>query len=896
MQPSFLFCSVGRRIINLFLFILFIGAAGWAGYKFFFENKGPKHNPLLAIPQNAVAFVTGENIIDFYRELDNTSLFWQDLKNSGFIEKFDHQLDLWNVLDKKGALKNINEAPFVISLHPSDDFSLNYLICLSLPGKSKDEIESILKQANLTIKKNGNGVHEIISPSGIKWFYYNFENLVVFSPSNELIDLAVKECTKEFDETKFYTYHQLKRSKGDHVKSALFVRNNEFINMISKHFNNEIENFITQYNTGLAGLYDVVIEPNSLLMRGFNLAPDSIENCLQFLYNQKPVKPEIIKLLPQSTQWFYFMGLSNPEQFIEQLHKDPLFQKSIEEFNGNYNVNLKQHLASWFDGQLVLFAMSEYENERLLIVKSDEAGDPLKELEFLCNKLDSTQAGNLNYNGKLIKRLNEDNLFGLMFGNLFSKVNSPYYMQIENSIVFSSSSDALIAYLNEISSDQFLVRNVEFYDNLENHFSTNTNLLFYLNFNSNYSSLNLLDSNRAALLRDVNFIKNTESVTYSLTAKDKELYYSQVLLKYKGSESTTSNTIWDIGFDTLLQSTPHIIDNHISGTKNIIIQDRANVLHSLSATGKTEFSVKLNEPVIDKIINVDIMNNGKHQLLFVTATKLHLIDLKGNYVSGFPVSLQKIPTSAPAAYDYESDGNYRILLPCGKNIVNYNKEGKPVTGFAFAGLPGNITQAPLFTRIDAKDYLFICDDIGNVKLTDRKGNDRFTINFKLKNRSSQQVHFEKGTTVETSKIVFCSNNGTIYRQFLSGLKDSLPSKTRVKNGYGFIDTDDDGTNELVVVDSSQIKWFDFKGKLIQSINPLCNDFQLQAYKAGHGLSVIGGTCKNEEIIMAYDNFGHDVTRIKLVADSPFTVADINNDNKFEIIYCYRNRIFVYTLR
>lgn len=884
------------RILNTFLFIAFIGAAGFAAYKFFFENRGPKHEPLKAVPQNAIAFVTGENMIEFYRELDNTSLFWQDLKASGFIEKFDHQLDIWNVLDKKGALKNLKETPFVISLHPSNDQSLDYLVCVSFPGKTQETVQSILEQGNVRIEDKGSPIQTVVSPTGIKWFYYNFENLVVFSPSRELVELSKKECEKEEQEEKFTAFRQLEKSRGDHTKSAIFIRNTQFLNAISKHFNEEIETFINNYQTGVAGLYDVVVEPNSLLLRGFNLAPDSIENCLNFLKNQKPVKPELIKYLPQSTQWFYFIGLSDVEQFVDQLHQDATFRSSIEEFNSNYNVNLKQHLLSWAQGQFTLFSTQKFPNDRLLLVNSEEGTNPLKELEYLSTKLDTTGASSVNYNGKIIKRLNEDNLFGLVLGNIFTKVNSPYYMQIENSIVFSTSADALIDYLNEISGDKFLVRNVSFYDNLENHFSTNTNVLFHLNFSENHSPLKTLDSNRAALLRDVNFIKNTESFTFSLSTKSNNLYYAQALFKYKGSGSTTSNTIWDIGFDTLLQSTPHIVHNHISGTNNIIIQDRGNVLHSISAVGKTEFSVPLKEPIIDKIVNVDIMNNGKSQLLFVTATKLHLIDLKGNYVSGFPVSLNQQPTSAPGAYDYEGDGNYRILIPCGKKILNYNKEGKPVTGFVFGGLPGNITQAPLFVRIDNKDYLFICDDLGNVKLTDRKGNDRFTVNFKLKNRSSQHVHFEKGSTVETSKIIFCSNNGTIYQQFMSGIKDSLPSKTQVRNGYGFIDMDDDGTSELVVVDSSLIKYYDFKGHLIKQIAPLCNDFQLQVYKAGHGLSVIGGTCRNEEIVMAYDNDGVDVTRIKLVADSPFTVADINNDNKYEIIYCYRNRIFVYTLR
>jgi hypothetical protein len=885
-----------NRIVNIVLFLGFIGLASYAGYKYFFENKGPNHDPIKAVPPNAVAFLTGKNLIEFYRETDNTSLLWQDIKASGLIDKFDNQLDIWNTLDKKGALKNIKESPFILSFHPAEIGKVDYLLSVSLPGKTSEMIADILKQGNISITDHQEGIKVIKSPSNVTWYYFNFDNLVVFSPSFDLAKASKAECELETEKPKFAGFFKLKSTIGDHVKSSFFIRNSEYTNLIAPHFKDDLQAMFTQYNTGECGLYDLVMEPNAVLMRGFNWAPDSLNTKLKLLDGQKPVKPELIKMLPGSTNWFYFLGLSDFEMFTSKIHEDPEMHKQIEDFNAAYNVNLKQHLLSWAEGQLVYFSTAGHPKDRLLLVKADESKNPLKEIEFLANRLDSADTESINYNGKLIRRLNETNLFGLLLGDIFKTMNNPYYMQLDNIIVFSTSPDALIDYFTEIANEKYLVRDVQFYDNLENHFSTSTNVLFHTDFKEGNETWRLLDSVKGNLLRDVLFMKNTSSFTYSLSCKEHDLFYSQALLKYKGSSSSATNTIWDVSFDTLLQNTPHIIDNHLTGTKNIVIQDRANVLHSLSATGKTEFTVPIKEKIVGEIVNVDIHNNGKKQLLFVTPTKLHIIDLKGKYVSGFPVPLNATATSTPAAYDYESDGNYRILIPCGKKILNYNKEGKPVTGFLFSGLPANITQAPEFQRIDGKDYLFICDEAGNVKLTDRKGIDRYEVKFVLKNRAANTVHFEKGATVETSRIVFCTNNGKIYKQFMSGMLDSLPSKTQIKNGYGFLDTDDDGTNELVVVDSAKIKWLDFKGNVINEVTPLCSDFQLQVYKAGHGLAVIGGTCKSDEVVTAFDNNGNDVARIKLIADSPFRVADINNDNKYEIIYCYKNRIFVYTLR
>lgn len=884
-----------RRLLNIIFLLLFMGAASYAGYKFFFENRGPNHDPIRAIPANAVAFLNGPDLVSFYRETDNTSLLWQDLKSSGLISTFDGQLDVWNTIDKKGALKNIGEIPFVLSLHTAGNHAIDYLLCVSIPGKSAETVNNLLKQGNINIEDYEGDIKKITS-NKITWYYYSFENLAVFSPSFTLLQAARTECENPTEDAKFKGFYKLRPTIGDHVKSSFFVRNTEYIALLAPHFKSDLESMFTQYPTGAAGLYDVVIEPNSLLMRGFNWAPDSLNTSLGLLKDQKPIKPELVKRLPGNTQWFYYMGMSDFEKFVERYHDNPGVRQEIEAFNGSYNVNLKQHLLSWIDRELVYFTTAAFPHERLLLVKTDGSANPQKEIDFLNKQLDSSGVDNVNYNGKIIRRINESNLFALVLGDVFSKLDRPYYLQLDNTIVFGTSADALIDYVSSISQDHYLVRDIQFYDNLENYFSTATNVLFHTGFNEGNEAWRLMDSVKGNLLRDVSFIRNMASFTFSLAHRNNDMYYTQGLVKYKGTNSTATNTIWDVSFDTLLQNTPHLIHNHLSGTENIVIEDRANVLHSLSATGKTEFTVKIGEKIVGEIVNVDIMKNGKQQLLFVTPSKLHIIDLKGNYVSGFPVSLKDEPTSTPAVYDYEGDGNYRILIPAGKKILNYNKEGKPVTGFMFGGLPASITQAPEFTRIDNKDYLFICDEVGHVKITDRKGNDRYTVKFTLRNRGANAVYFEKGSTLETSKIIYCTNNGTIYLQYLNGMLDSLRSKTQIRNGYGFIDTDDDGTRELVVVDSSKIKWFDFKGQLIKEVTPFCADFKLQVYKAGHGLAVIGGTCKTDEVITAFDNLGNDVARIKLTADSPFTVADINHDNKFEIIYCYRNRIFVYTLR
>ena len=79
------------------------------------------------------------------------------------------------------------------------------------------------------------------------------------------------------------------------------------------------------------------------------------------------------------------------------------------------------------------------------------------------------------------------------------------------------------------------------------------------------------------------------------------------------------------------------LNNHRSGTKDIIVQDKDNTIHLISAGGKIKWSRSLESKILGDISQIDAYKNNKYQMVFNTKSKLHIVDILGNEIDDFPI-------------------------------------------------------------------------------------------------------------------------------------------------------------------------------------------------------------------------------------------------------------------
>ena len=242
------------------------------------------------------------------------------------------------------------------------------------------------------------------------------------------------------------------------------------------------------------------------------------------------------------------------------------------------------------------------------------------------------------------------------------------------------------------------------------------------------------------------------------------------------SQGGSVSEIVHINLEQDILGDPVFFSNHRSGGKDIAVQDVTNTLHLISSGGKILWSKPLNEPILGKIQEVDILRNGKKQLAFTTTKGLHVLDRNGNAVAPFPKQFRDPITQPLALFDYDRNRNYRFVIVQEEEVHMYDRKGKTVTGFGFDKAGSPIVLPPVHIRMDQKDYLLFAEQSGKLNILNRRGRERIKV--------SQEFDFgENPLESEGSNFVVISDSKVKYSIDQNGSVRSQPLE--VSNAYWF---------------------------------------------------------------------------------------------------------------
>ena len=174
------------------------------------------------------------------------------------------------------------------------------------------------------------------------------------------------------------------------------------------------------------------------------------------------------------------------------------------------------------------------------------------------------------------------------------------------------------------------------------------------------------------------------------------------------------------------------VRNHVNGTQELLVQDSTALLSLRTPGGRVLWQVPLDGPLRGPVLQVDRYHNGKLQLLVRTDRTVHLIDRNGRAVGGFPVKLAAQASAPVSCYDYDGDGQLRILVPLADGrVLNLGADGHPVTGWEAPRAKAGIASAVHHLRVRGKDHLLYADASGALHHLDRRGVRRSSPKLKL---------------------------------------------------------------------------------------------------------------------------------------------------------------------
>jgi hypothetical protein len=360
------------------------------------------------------------------------------------------------------------------------------------------------------------------------------------------------------------------------------------------------------------------------------------------------------------------------------------------------------------------------------------------------------------------------------------------------------------------------------------------------------------------------------------------MIYNSFSVRFREEVTEESTTEWETMLDTAAAVKPFFFTNHNTGAKEIFIQDMKNNAYLINSAGRVLWKVQLSERIMGDIFMIDVLRNGKYQLLFSGKNFLHLLDRNGNYVGRYPVRLRSPASNSLALFDYDNNMNYRIFIAGeDKQIYSYDKNGSTVKGWKPFTTAAVVNEEISYFKVSGKDYLVASDGI-DLYFLDRSGNKRLTLREPVSKANGSALRLTSGAE---PKVVCTSPDGTLYHIGFDGTVSKL-SLQQLSPGHksDLFDIDGDGFSEYVFIDKGTLYLFDHDKKVMFN-----RDFGTESL-AGPQFFIfsaserkIGVTDLKEKRIHLIDKNGEDMNGFPLKGASLFSIGKLSEKSGWHLI-------------
>jgi hypothetical protein len=790
---------VGKRIA-IILVILLIAGLAILGY---FLQQGRRNlftDPYKTIPPNAWVVIETVDLKSFMNSLTTgRGLFGEigKIKELGRYNK--HIKYIADLLNKESFKRLFNEGSALISFHNNDKGEILTMLSMSVSGEIKSRhlkemLTSLGINEVLETRLKGNSIIEIpfVSDNTRDTVYISLNSgLMVCANSGELVEKAVLQAESGSDIRNVPGFTRVLLASGKNV-DKVFV--------IFRNLPNLLRPFLLPGKKGMAetiarlagtGGGDIYISEDGLVLSGYTESSDSTE----ILYKYKTLLSRdfhAYRILPSSTVLFETLIL--PSQKLDIISDSSItpeasrLAEKIKPYTGDEItraiVNIKDQPVS--DNTLIIYELTNRVQAEQMFLEVPGAKNEIQ--YFQPDDQVKIPVYKTSFKG----------LIRVLLPGFSPEFNETFFTFYDNFLIAGKSYATVSKLLYDNILNKTLANDLTYRD-FENtlpsragyfFFCIPSHIINYLDGFLNEDIMNALKSNRSSL-------NKIQAAGYQL-ASSNGMIYNSLSIKFKEEAREESTTEWETLLDTTASIKPFFFINHITGAKEIFIQDMKNNTYLINAAGRVLWKVPLNERIVSTIYMIDYFRNGKYQLLFSGKNYIHLLDRNGNYVERYPVKLRSPATNSMVMFDYDSNLNYRLFVAGeDKQIYSYDKTGSVVKGWKPFRTAGYVKAEISYFNVSGKDYLVAADESA-LYFLDRTGNKRMNLNEPVAKAVGSAMRLNLGT----DPFVVCSSpDGTIQQIYFDGsVKKFSVRKFSSDHSFDIFDVDGDGFNEYIFID------------------------------------------------------------------------------------------------
>jgi hypothetical protein len=801
---------VGKRTAIISVIILISGLA-ILGYFFQQGRKSLLTDPYRVISPEACIVIAPVDLQSFFNSLTTGKGLFGEVGKIKEFDTFNRKVKFLADQMNKPAYRNILDgSKALISFQLTDSEGIHSLLSLAVTSSVKlRQIREALRSSGIsTITQTsllGNavlGLPYTIEKQKDTVYIANISGLLLCASTSGVMKEAIAQTIRENDVRDAPGFSRVLQASGK-KEDKIFIVFENLSGLLKSAFKNTspVSAPVVGTLAGSAG-GDIYISDNGLVISGYTES----DNPKDILHRYKSGNAALFttyKILPSATGLFESIVFDPAEPGKTPVNTVPMAAAELAR------------------------KMREYTGDEITRAYIDIRDKSVSENSLIIYELKNRVYAEKIFLDEFSTTIDKENIFHFQPDD---QINIPVYLTPYKGYASAfipgytgEQFDSWFAFYDNylITGGSYLTISRMLYDNLLN--KTLANDLTYRDFETTLPSISgyffycvpsritgylsrFFSDDIVKILRaNKNSLGKIQAAGYQFTPSN-NMIYNSLSVRFKDEVREVSVTEWETLLDTVAAIKPFFFTNHLTGAREIFIQDMKNNAYLVNAAGRVLWKVPLRERIRSTIYMIDYFRNGKFQLLFSGKNFLHLLDRNGNYVERYPVRLRSPATNPVALFDYDNNNIYRLLIAGEDRMVYaYDRSGSVVKGWKPFRTGGTVSSEISWFRVSGKDYLVISDET-SVYFLDRAGNKRLT----LKEPVTKAVGSAMRLTSGTSPSVVCTSpDGTVQNIYFDGRVEKF-SKRKFSDEHSFdiFDVDGDGFGEYIFIDKGILYLYD----------------------------------------------------------------------------------------
>ena len=901
-----------RKVIVITGVVILLAAAAFLGIKYYpFQKEKPviqtfstKQNPAFkAVPQKSPLIIEVKNQEGFFNALKGDNPAFAALRGiPEFDEIFSSVSRFKDFASSRSGISNLLQGKsIIISVNPTgkNQFTNLYLVQLNDKNESNAAPETVsaeLGSAYTITRKNYENTTVFGAKSAdLSLYFACTDDIFMVSEDFILIEAAIRHSNsqnllgnQEF--TEVYTTIE------ETALANIFINHLTIHQILARLVSPEIKKNIGQI-ASFSNWSELDLSANSstLELNGYSVTRDSSDNYLNIFKNQEAPKLTIEKAIPANASYFVALNLKNAGTFLDHyetyVKANGNFyprEMSLIDFQKKTNVNpvklIKELGGNQFAGVYTTINKSDPTQNRFFVTDLISVSDAKEKLVKAVAEFNKTGAAQpatqyvIDSKNKYdIYRLPINNMAESLFGRIFSGIDGEYFVLYKKYLICGDNLPGLKNYLQNLSSEKTMA-NDSVYKAYIASGQANPNLSIYAKIPKIFrlKDAMLKPEVSAMLAENEDILRKFSTFSWQFSVSD-NMIKNQIKLKYDPNIKEEPQAVWQLKLEAPLAQKPKLVLNHKDlPNREVIVCDKQNNVYLINKDGMILWTMNIPEEIISDIQQIDLFQNNKLQYVFNTRTQIYVIDRMGNKVGKFPITLKSMASNGVSVVDYGKNKEFRFFVAGeDKKIYAFDRWGKVVGNWNFAGSESPITETGERYEVGDKDYLVFRDN-QNTYFLDRQGKSREITPAPFDHSGNANFFFSDGSP----RLISTDTSGKIHIIDFTG-ETELKELGRYGAGHHFAaeDLDGNGTPEYLFAEGKKLSVFATDGKkLFEHSFPDIISETPSVCSFGNGNLKIGVVVGGENKIYLLDKNGAVYQGFPLDGNSSFILGKFNDAN------------------